>query len=180
MKFASGVTVCGLLVSVLPSPAFGQTPIINDQIDYAGFRKIVAEVETVRESRRLTEEKFAQALAEPGVVLLDARSASMFALRHIKGAVNLPFTDFTAESLARVIPTKTTKVLIYCNNNFTGDSPAFRVKAITASLNLSTYTSLRSYGYTNVHELGPAVDVARTALVFEGADVTPPPRPVDR
>ena len=39
-------------------------------------------------------------MKEPGVVVLDARSSSMYRLRHIDGAVNLPFTDFTAE-LAR-------------------------------------------------------------------------------
>src|SRR3546814_4676551 len=38
---------------------------------------------------------------------------------HIKGAVNLPLTDFTAESLAEVIGRDPNRpILIYCNNNF--------------------------------------------------------------
>ena len=95
----------------------------------------------------------------------------MYALRHIKGAVNLPFTDFTADSLSRVIPAKDSKVLIYCNNNFLGSPIAFASKTATASLNLSTYTSLISYGYTNVYELGPLLDVKSTVLPFEGTEV---------
>lgn len=163
-----------LATSVLPVAAQSADPdrrIENRLIDYQGFRKIVNEVETLRESRRLTEAQFLQAMAEPGVVVLDARSSNAYALRHVQGAVNLPFTDFTEQTLARVIPTRNTKVLIYCNNNFTGSPAAFPVKAITASLNLSTYTSLHSYGYTNVHELGPALDVTRASLPFAGTEV---------
>src|SRR5262249_37063714 len=94
--------------------------IPNRLIDYAGFQKIAREVQPVRERRRVTEEQFARLAAEPGTVILDARSADKYALRHIRGAVSLPFTDFTDESLARVIPSKDTRVLIYCNNNFLG------------------------------------------------------------
>lgn len=165
--------LCALTLAGATLPAIAQTRIENKLIDYPGFRQIVGEVETLRESRRLTETEFLQAMTERGVVVLDVRSANAYARRHLKGAVNLPFTDFTEQSLARVIPAKDTRILIYCNNNFTGSPSAFPVKAITASLNLSTYTSLHAYGYTNVHELGPALDVARTALPFAGSEVTP-------
>ena len=59
-----------------------------------------------------------EAMLEKNAVVLDARNASKYALRHIKGAVNLQFTDFAAGTLAQIIPSKTTKILIYCNNNF--------------------------------------------------------------
>jgi rhodanese-related sulfurtransferase len=104
-------------------------------------------------------------------VVLDARSADKFALRHIKGAVNLPFTDFTVESLAKVIPAKTTKVLIYCNNNFTGAPAAFAEKGAPMALNISTFVSLTGYEYTNVYELGPLRDVKKTKIIFEGTEV---------
>ena len=108
---------------------------------------------------------------EPGVVLLDARSASMFKLRHIKGAVNLPFTDFSVASLAAVLPTKNSRVLIYCNNNFLGAPVSMFSKVASASLNLSTYTSLEAYGYDNINELGPLLDVNKTKIPFEGTEV---------
>lgn len=149
---------------------FAET-ITNRLIDYGGFQKIVQTTAPVREERRLTEAQFIAAMGEKDVVLLDARSASRYEMRHIRGAVSLPFTEFTEETLARVIPTKNTKVLIYCNNNFENSPRAFASKAPSASLNLSTYTSLRSYGYTNIFELGPLLDVRATAIPFAGTEV---------
>ena len=145
--------------------------IPNRLIDYSGFRQIVLTSQTERESHRLTEQQFISAMQEPGVVLLDARTANKYALRHVKGAVNLQFTDFTADTLAAAIPAKTTKILIYCNNNFTGSPNALASKMPSASLNLNTYTSLRAYGYTNIYELGPLLDVRTTSIPFDGAEV---------
>jgi len=129
-------------------------------------------VDAIRAAHRLTEAQFLQAMAEPGVVLLDARSAAKFKLRHLKGAVNLSLPDFTADDLAQTIPAKGTKVLIYCNNNFLGSPVAFASKAPAASLNISTFVNLYTYGYTNVYELGPLVNVKSTALPFEGTEVS--------
>lgn len=150
---------------------FASDQIPNRLIDYQEFQKIVVASAAQRESHRLTEEQFVKAMADRTAVLLDARSASKYELRHIRGAINLPFTEFTAESLAKVIPTKGTKILIYCNNNFEGSPVSFASKAPSASLNLSTYTSLRSYGYTNIFELGPLLNVRTTSIPFEGTEV---------
>jgi phage shock protein E len=150
---------------------FAGQQIPNPLVDYKGFQKIVAASASERESHRLTEAQFIEAMADTNAILLDARSASKYQLRHIRGAINLPFTDFTADALAKVIPTKGTKILIYCNNNFQGSPISFASKAPSASLNISTYTSLRSYGYTNIFELGPLLDVGATAIPFDGAEV---------
>jgi len=157
---------------VMASPILsGAEPIPNRLIDYNGFQKIVETSKGERESRRLTEDDFLTAMKESGTVVLDARSAAMYQLRHIKGAVNLPFTDFTAASLAGVLTAKDVKILIYCNNNFLGSPVAFTSKVATASLNLSTYTSLKAYGYNQIYELGPLLDVAKTKIPFEGTEV---------
>ena len=161
-------TASTLAIASLVLP--GQDPIPNRLIDYNGFQKIVDTAGKVRESRRLTEEGFLAAMNEKGVVLLDARSASMYKLRHIKGAVNLPFTDFTAASLSGVLSGRDVRILIYCNNNFLGSPTAFTSKAATASLN-PTYTSLKAYGYDQIFELGPLLDVGKTKIPFEGSEV---------
>jgi len=156
----------------MTSPALvGDEPIPNRLIDYNGFQKIVDTSKNQRESHRLTEDAFLAMASDPNALVLDARSAAMYRLRHIKGAANLPFTDFSATSLARVIPGKETKILIYCNNNFLNDPVAMFSKVATASLNLSTYTSLKSYGYDNIYELGPLLDVNKTKIPFEGTEV---------
>jgi len=145
--------------------------ITNRLINYPAFLENARQANAVRESRRLTEHQFLQAMAEPGIVLLDARSAAKFKLRHLQGAVNLSLPDFTADELAKIIPTKNTKVLIYCNNNFLGSPVSFPSKAPGASLNISTFVNLTTYGYTNVYELGPLVDVKTTKLPFEGTEI---------
>ena len=146
--------------------------IPNELIDFPKYLEIARKVEPVRKLRRLTEEHFAAMAAEPGTVVLDARSADKFKMRHIRGAVSLPFTDFTAESLAKVIPEKTTRVLIYCNNNFRGAPVSLAAKNLAASLNISAYVALATYGYTNVYELGPLLDVKMMKLAFEGTELS--------
>jgi len=150
--------------------ALAADSIPNRLIDYQEFQKIVVASAPEREAHRLTEAQFLAAMPDKQAVLLDARTASKFDLRHIRGAVSLPFTDFTAETLAQIIPTKGTKILIYCNNNFLGSRISFASKAPSASLNISTYTSLKSYGYTNIFELGPLLDVKTTAIPFDGTE----------
>jgi hypothetical protein len=159
------------LLCLLTASSPGQTTITNRLIDYPGFAQSVVNTGRLRESRRLTEAQFLQSMREPGVVLLDARSAAKFKLRHIQGAVNLTLPDFTAEELARIIPNQGTKVLIYCNNNFEGSPRAFASKSPAASLNLNTFVTLTTYGYTNVYELGPLLNVESSKLPFAGEEV---------
>jgi rhodanese-related sulfurtransferase len=160
-----------VLTTLVATPVFSQQTIPNRLIDYGAFKKIVVQSAQERETRRLTEEQFIAMSNEKNIVLLDARSASRYAMRHIKGAKSLPFTEFTESTLASVIPNKDTKILIYCNNNFEGSQAAFASKAPAASLNLSTYTSLKAYGYNNIYELGPLLNISKTKIAFEGTEV---------
>lgn len=172
----AGLAVTTFFAVTPQDPAAAQRPpvaIPNPQIDYPGFLDLAQATEARRASRRLEVAEFTRMMAEPGTVLLDARSADKYALRHVEGAVSLPFTDFTVEALAKVIPTKGTRVLIYCNNNFVNEPAAFPSKLPVASLNISTYIALATYGYDNVYELGPVLDVNTTTLPFAGTAVAP-------
>ena len=142
--------------------------IPNPLIDYAGFQQQVSEVGLLRAERRITEGQFIRMAADPRTIVLDARSAEKFALLHVKGARNLSLPDMTEEDLAKVIPSKSTRILIYCNNNFLNEPDAFRSKNLRASLNVYTFNVLHSYGYTNVYELGPLLDIEKTRIPFEG------------
>jgi phage shock protein E len=138
--------------------------IPNPSIDMKAFLKVAVKAAEHRESRRLTEEEFIRMSKEPGVVILDARSRLKYDELHIRDAVNLSFPDITVESLATMFPDKNQKILIYCNNNFVNAAMAFPTKAPAASLNLSTFVSLYTYGYRNVYELGPLLDAKTTKL----------------
>jgi len=154
--------------------ALGEEPP-NQAIDYQGFQALAADVEKIREERLLPEKEFLRLAAEPGVIVLDARSKDKYEQIHVKGAKHLAFTDFTAEALAKVIPAKDTKVLIYCNNNFKNERDNFPRKERAVALNIQTFINLHAYGYTNVYELAPLLDVKVTALSFEGKAVKQSP-----
>ncbi len=142
--------------------------IPNPAIDMPGYLRVAGEAATLRDTRRVSEEEFLRIAALPGAVILDARSGEKYRQLHVRGAVNLSFPDITAVSLKDVIGSFDSPVLIYCNNNFKGASGPFPEKLATASLNLSTFIALFNYGYRNVYELGPLVDVHQSLLPFEG------------
>ena len=138
----------------------------NPAIDMDGYLRVSREAAEHRQSRRLSEEEFIRMSREPGTVILDARSREKFEDLHVKGAVNLPFPDIAVESLKAAFPDKSTRILIYCNNNFANADGPFPAKIARASLNLSTYIALYSYGYRNVYELGPRIDIRQSKLEF--------------
>ena len=155
------------LVAVAAACASAEPP--NRNIDMPGFLAVATEAASARASRRVGEAEFLRLAREPGTVVLDARSRAKYDELHVAGAVNLSFPDFTAESLARAIPAKATRVLIYCNNNFENAPGPFPTKLPSASLNLSTFVALYDYGYRNVYELGPLLDPARSPIAFESS-----------
>ena len=138
--------------------------ISNPSIDMKGYLKLAREAAEHREKRRLTEEEFIEMSGRQGVIVLDARSKEKYEELHVEGAINLSFPDITVESLAHVLPNRNSTILIYCNNNFRNEERAFPTKAAAASLNISTYIALYTYGYRNVYELGPLLDAETTKL----------------
>lgn len=153
-----------LLLLAMESGAFAQSQIENPNIDMQGFLAVSREAAKHREGRRVTEAEFIQFSREPGTVILDARSRAMFDLLHVERAINLNFSDITVASLGKMFPDKAQRILIYCNNNFMNSPRAFGSKSPSASLNLSTFSTLYGYGYTNVYELGPLLDVKTTRI----------------
>jgi rhodanese-like protein len=157
------LTLVILCVVPLANPQ-NKTGIKNPAIDMEGYLRVSAEAAKHRVERRLSEEDFIRMSGEPGTVILDARSKQKFDELHIKGAINLSFPDIAVQSLKQTFPDKNARILIYCNNNFQGAEDAFPTKIKIASLNLSTYIALYSYGYMNVYELGPLIDVKNSKL----------------
>jgi phage shock protein E len=160
--------LCALSIGL--SPAFADAPK-NPHVDIQTFLNDAHAVEIQRVNRVIDQDAFLKMASEKSTIILDARSADKFAMLHLKGAVSLPFTDFTEASLAKIIPDKTTRILIYCNNNFDNAPVAMELKSAGASLNISTLISLQTYGYKNVYELGGYIDVKQSKLPFAGSDV---------
>ena len=163
MKYRLFLLALSILFAV-PVAQAQRSSIANPAIDMDGYLRVSKEAAKHREGRRISEEDFIKMSMEPGTVVMDARSRARFDDLHIRGAINLSFPDITVESLKRLFPDKNARILIYCNNNFRGAEQAFPTKAAVASLNLSTYIALYSYGYMNVYELGPLIDVKTSKL----------------
>jgi hypothetical protein len=164
-----GSSLCVLsCLAVGAASGAGAEELANPAIDPARFLRIAHEAFAWRESRRVGEEAFIAMARDRSTVVLDARSREMYAALHVRGAVNLPFPDFTASALAGLIPDKGVRILVYCNHNFTGAPETLATKLPSASLNLSTFAALYDYGYRNVYELGPRLDVRSTRVPFEG------------
>jgi len=171
MRYRLPAFVLCALLSVPLVGADTRAPIVNPAIDMAGYLRVSREAAQHRASRRVTEEDFLRMSREQGTIVLDARSAARYNDLHVKGAINLAFSDIAVDSLARTVPDKNTRILIYCNNNFAGAQEPFPTKMPSASLNISTYIALYNYGYRNVYELGPLIEIGKSKLPFEKASV---------
>jgi phage shock protein E len=158
-----------LTVGLVPAARAAEPAhLANPAIDMEGHLRVSAEAARLRRARRVSEAQFLRMSRQPRTVILDARSRDRYDELHVRGAVNLSFPDFTPESLRSIVPDKDTRILIYCNNNFREGVPAFPMKSATAALNLSTFIALYDYGYRNVYELAPLLDVQTSKLPFAG------------
>lgn len=124
------------------------------QIDYDAFTALTIKLAPIRQKRLLQRKEFFARAAEGGALILDTRSAAAFEMGHIKGAVNLPFSDFTDEKLRKVIGDDPTRaIFIYCNNNFSDNVRPIPLKSAPLALNIPTFINLYGYGYENIWEL---------------------------
>lgn len=168
--------VAAVLASLGCAPlatALEQTAPDNPAIDASAYLRVATKAMQYRDTRRLSEAEFIRYASEPGTIILDARSAEKYRLLHVRGALNLSFPDIALATLEQLLPDKSVRILIYCNNNFVNAAEAFPSKLPSASLNLSTWVALYDYGYRNVFELGPLVDARTTPLLLEAAPATP-------
>jgi phage shock protein E len=65
-------------------------------------------VQTTRASQ------LAEWLKSGDALLIDLNSADAFAVQHLEGAINLPATELTDETLESLIPNKNTRLVLYC------------------------------------------------------------------
>lgn len=157
-------------------------------VDFDAFKQLVSQVEAHRAKRLIDLETFLKMSKAPKTVIFDSRSDFRFGRKHLKGAIHLDFTDFTQTNLQKLIPDPNTTILIYCNNNFSGDQVDFATKMfvrpappetqilgnqkpLMLALNIPTYINLFGYGYRNVYELNELVSVTDPRIKFEGTVV---------
>jgi len=83
--------------------------------------------------------------SNPDLIILDVRPEVNYRNEHIKNAVNIDASSLTKERLEEVIPSKESKIVVYCSNSL------FPTRMI--ALTTPSYAELYSKGYKNVHVL---------------------------
>ena len=170
-SFTLTLALCAVVLASVTGTAADSTTV-NPSIDMQGYLRSSSAAAAHRDARRVSEEEFLRMSREPGTIVLDARSREKYDELHVIGAINLSFPDIAVDTLRRTIPDTATRILIYCNNNFSNAENPFPTKLPSASLNLSTYIALYTYGYRNVYELGPQLDLEHSALPFESTSLS--------
>ena len=103
--------------------ANAQQPVKIPATDINKFFIVSNEAAEYRKTRMVSIEQFNKLAREGNTIILDSRSKVAFKKSHIRDAINLNFSDFTEQKLATVLPNKTARILIYCNNNFESKLP---------------------------------------------------------
>lgn len=167
-----------------------EEPYEKALVNYDLFKKLVQEVDTYRARRLVSLNQFNEMRKDSNTIVLDTRSAFRYKRKHIKGAIHLNFSDFTQDTLYKLIPIRrNTRILIYCNNNINDDPIDFVSKSFvpsrmpmvdlkdlvpeqrTLALNIPTYLNLYGYGYRNIYELNELVSIHDARLKLEGTAV---------
>lgn len=138
----------------------------RSRVDYDGFQQMVNEVSTYRNTRMISLAEFHAMSSDPSTIILDTRSKAMYDKSHVDGAIHLNFSDFGEKKLAKLIPSKETRILIYCNNNIRGNDEAYFGKMAPLALNIPTFINLYGYGYKNIYELGEDVEYSDNRITF--------------
>ena len=178
-------SLCSLAASAQSTGATSaqkETKLPPSKVDFDVFETLTKEVKEYRKNRLVSLATFLSYAKEKNTIMLDTRSTEMYNRKHVKGAIHLDFSDFTEANLRSLIPSADTRILIYCNNNFSDDRFRFATKSIapkisgptkeiTLALNIPTFINLYGYGFKNVYELADLVSVRDPSIQFEGSDV---------
>ena len=165
---------------------------ITSKVDFEAYLELSNEVFAYRKDRLINIATFLEYAKDKKTVILDTRSKKMYDQKHIKGAINLNFSDFNQASLDALFPNPNTRILIYCNNNIDNDNINFiskvaipkkqlgemakkfpsKKKPISLALNIPTFINLYGYGFKNVYELSEMVNIFGGGLIFEGTNTS--------
>ena len=189
--------ICSLVASVNVLISQEKIELAIAQVNFDDYEELVQEVKSIRQERLISFDEFLAFQKDENTIVLDTRSRKNYEAIHIKGAINLPFTEFTTQKLRHIIPDVNTRILIYCNNNIKGDPIYFGSKTysledekrrkeyynkaiivdkshtmhnskfISLALNIPTYINLYGYGYRNIYELNELVDIRDPRITFE-------------
>lgn len=127
-----------LLLAALSTTAWAQTVPVHPIAPATYYRQSAA----FDNPPIASYDNVAKWLQEKSVILVDVRNKEEYEEQHIRGAIHIAATDLTDEVLARAIPSKDARIVLYCNNNL---HMSRRI-----SLTTMAYPAFRQLGYNRV------------------------------
>jgi rhodanese-related sulfurtransferase len=135
------VTACAPLLAagggLADAPTTADTPMTADAAATADAPMTIAGATTVD-----ADGVIELILAQPELVVIDARRPEDYAAGHIERAVNLPSDAIDAQSLARLVRDQDTPLLFYCNGVRCGRAADAAKRAIEAGYRQVYYYAL--------------------------------------
>lgn len=106
-----------------------------------------------RRSRQVGINEAEKMLGDKNTILLDTRGDDDFKKIHIRGARHLSYADFTSDRLAKLLPDKNSRIIIYCD--------AAIMTPLTRMMPLSTnaFVDLHMQDYKNLYEIRSISDI---------------------
>lgn len=147
----------------------------SELVNFEDYSQLMAEVKSHRAERLVSLDRFNELAKQPNSIILDFRSLAQYEAQHVKGALHLDFTEFTQETLNRLIPDNTTTILVYGNVIRESNTPEIPVEEManqsSLSLNIPAYINLYGYGFKNVYELSESVSASDSRIQLAGTSV---------
>jgi len=119
-----------------------------ERLEYIEFHRKALDLEPVlMRERSLDVDAFLQRRSNPNAVVLDVRNKKAYMRKHVEGALHLQTSDITHANLEKIIPSKNTEILIYCDNSLMSE--------LTRRMSLTDLSMplIYQFGYENVYKL---------------------------
>lgn len=159
-----------LLMPIVLQAEVGQQKVgaedIGEPIGREEYLRRAIEIQFSQKQRTIGLTPFLDITQNSKPVILDIRGKEAYECSHIEGAININVSDITTRSLAKIIPSKETEVIIYCDMSFWTEEMWMSRRVALFDL---TYPLIHVLGYENLYSLrlqNPIEDMDNLNFVY--------------
>jgi len=143
--FFIGLSLLCLIWAAFAAHAQGQAPAPEKTpLSYLQYHQEAEKID--EKAHTVSLDKFLELRKQKGTVVVDLRSPEQYAQSHVEGAVQFG-ADISKEKLEKLIPSKDTTVLLYCEYSL---MPVRMIALTNVSL-----PQFILHGYKNTYKLAP-------------------------
>jgi phage shock protein E len=119
----------------------------QQKIDSKQYHEKALAAHEVQKKHTVSVDRFIELSKQEGAVILDVRSKAAFDRGHLDGALHLGAAITTEEKMRSLLPSKDSKLLIYCDNSLSAE--------LTRRMSLTDmmFPLIYQFGYENLYQL---------------------------